>query len=105
MAEFRQAGGKIDITATKAIAYHEVVVIGNIIVVASHSASIGEKTSAYTEGVYEIKKGDGEITQGAKVYLTADGAITATAEGNTYAGIAWRNATANDVVADVKINA
>ena len=100
MAEFRQAGGKIDITATKAIAYHEVVVIGNIIAVASHSASIGEKTSAYTEGVYEIKKGNEEITQGAKVYLTADGA-----EGNTYAGIAWRNATANDVVADVKINA
>ena len=92
MAEFRQAGGKIDITATKAIAYHEVVVIGNIIAVASHSANIGEKTSAYTEGVYEIKKGNEEISQGAKVYLTADGAITATADGNTYAGIAWRNA-------------
>lgn len=105
MAEFRQAGGKIDITAKKEIAYHEVVVVGNVIAVASHSAGVGEKTSAYTEGVYEIKKGNEEIAQGAKVYLTSDGAITATAEGNTYAGIAWRDATANDVVVDVKINA
>lgn len=105
MAEFRQAGGKIDITATKEIAYHDVVVIGNIIAVASHSAKIGEQTSAYTEGVYEIKKDNKAITQGTKVYLTADGTITATAEGNTYAGVAWSDATANDVVADVKINA
>jgi len=67
------------------------------------------------EDVYSLPKDAAIIGQGAKVYFDADGnpvggtagsgALTATAEGNVYAGKAYAAATGADATVQVKLNA
>lgn len=57
----------------------------------------GEEVILATEGVFEMPKGAGEITQGAKLYLiSATGVITTVATGNVYAGYAFKAAANAD---------
>lgn len=71
--------------------------------------------SVEIEGVYEIRKATGAISQGVKLYWDADGnpvvgasqtgALTTTADGNTYAGIAYAAAGSTDPTVKIKLNA
>lgn len=71
--------------------------------------------SVAIENVYEIRKATGAITQGAKLYWDADGnpvggpsqtgALTTTADGNTYAGVAFAAAGSTVATVQIKLNA
>lgn len=91
------------------------VLIGSTLGVA-YTDIPGELTrTVMIEGVYSLPKDAAIISQGAKVYFDADGnpvggtagsgALTATAEGNVYAGIAYAAAAGADATVQVKLNA
>lgn len=71
--------------------------------------------SVAIEGVYEIRKITGAITQGADLYWDADGnpvglasglgCLTTTSSGNTYAGRAYAGAGSSDATVQIKLNA
>lgn len=106
MANFVQPGKTIQVVATGDIAYHGVVVVGDMIAVASHSAKKDDVISCDAEGVFAFDKKEAEaIGQGKKAYLGTDGKITATVGTNTYAGKVWKAALADDTTILVKINA
>lgn len=104
--QFVEAGEKFQYKATKAIGYHDIVVSGALVGVATKSAVANEIISCDAVGVYALDKTSGEaITQGAVVYVTTAGKITATAGSNTRAGVAWEAAVASDATVLVKLNA
>lgn len=102
---FYKAGTIIDYVATKAVAYNEVVQIGSIVGVASHSAEVGEAIACAVEGVFKFpKKASEKITAGTKVYMDAD-AVTATKGTSGVAlGTVWADASADDAEVQVRIN-
>lgn len=102
---FYKAGTIIDYVATKSVAYNEVVQIGSIVGVASHSAEVGEAVACSAEGVYKFPKTASEkITAGTKVYMVSD-AVTATQGTSGVAlGTAWADASADDTEIQVRIN-
>lgn len=102
---FYKAGTIIDYVATKAVAYNEVVQIGSIVGVASHSAEVGEAIACAVEGVYKFPKTASEnITAGTKVYMVSD-AVTATqGDSGVALGTAWADASADDTEIQVRIN-
>jgi len=105
MAEYREAGKKIDVTATAALTYHIPVVVGTLLAIPSKSAAIGETVSCDVDGVYEIvKKADEVITQGAEVFWLNGEALAATTTGAISCGVAWKAAAAADANVLVKIN-
>lgn len=102
---FYKAGTIIDYVATKAVGYGELVQIGGIVGVASHSAGVGEAVACSAEGVYKFPKTASEnITAGTKVYMVSD-AVTATQGTSGVAlGTAWAGASADDTEIQVRIN-
>lgn len=102
---FYKAGTIIDYVATKAVGYGELVQIGGIVGVASHSAGVGEAVACSAEGVYKFPKAASEnITAGTKVYMVSD-AVTATQGTSGVAlGTAWADASADDTEIQVRIN-
>lgn len=102
---FYKAGTIIDYVATKGVGYGELVQIGGIVGVASHSAGVGEAVACSAEGVYKFPKTASEnITAGTKVYMVSD-AVTATQGTSGVAlGTAWADASADDTEIQVRIN-
>lgn len=105
MAQFIEAGKKFEYTASGNIAYHEVVISGGLIGVATKAAVSGDVISCDAEGVFAIAKLEEAITQGTKVYLDSNKKVTATEGSNTPCGIAWAAAASADATCLVKINA
>ena len=108
-------GRCIDITAENDINGGDVVALSGCIAIASADIPQGETGACEVCGVYELAKAGGAISQGAKVYLDANGRITTAAttpgegEGaedtaNTYAGVAWEAAASGDATVQVNIN-
>ncbi len=91
------------------------VLVGKIFGVACVNIADGETENLDIEGVYEIRKVTGAITQGADLYWDADGnpvggpsgtgALTTTSSGNTYAGRAYAAATETAATVQIKLNA
>lgn len=102
---FYKAGTIIDYVATKDVGYGELVQIGDIVGVTSHSAGAGEAVACSAEGVYKFpKKASEKITAGTKVYMVSD-AVTATQGTSGVAlGTAWADASADDTEIQVRIN-
>lgn len=102
---FYKAGTIIDYVASKAVGYGEVVQIGGIVGVTSHSADVGEAVACSVEGVYKFpKKASEKITAGTKVYMDAN-AVTATKGTSGVAlGTVWADASADDAEVQVRIN-
>lgn len=104
MARFYQKGEKFNYTCSAAVGYHEVVISGALIGIASKAGASGDVIVCEADGVFELTKAAGAITQGAQVYLDSDKKVTTTAEGNTLCGIAWAAAKSDDTTCLVKIN-
>lgn len=82
MKNFVQPGKMIDVTATAAVSSGDVVVVGDMIGVASVDAAIGEKFALAVWGVFEVAKEAAAISEGAKVYWDAgDGEVKASSGG------------------------
>ncbi|USE38935.1 DUF2190 family protein [Endozoicomonas sp. SCSIO W0465] len=101
---YLQEGKTIEFTAAADVASGSAVVVGTVVVVAISTVLSGELAVGMTDGVFDLPKGTGAITQGAKVYLKSDGTITATASGNTAAGTCWSAAADSDTSIAVKLN-
>lgn len=61
--------------------------IGNFVGVAQTTKPAGEKFALWLDGSYELEVA-GALTEGQPVYITAAGALTATATGNSAFGVA-----------------
>lgn len=103
-----RAGIIMDYATTAAVTAGVPVIVGTVVGVPNKTFAAnadGNLVALECEGVFELGKDTAAIEQGVKVYLTSAGVITATATGNTLAGIAWNAATADDTKVFVKINA
>ena len=81
----------------------QVVVMGSKLGVAVGSAAEGETTVIMTEGVFELAKATGAITQGQRLYYDADAKKVTTAITPLFIGYATSAAGANDLTAEVLI--
>lgn len=101
-----QDGWCIDCTAAEDVNGGGLIVLGGMVAVAFTNIPKGETGACEATGVFELPNVAGTaIKQGDKVYAKAEGSITTTATGNTYAGVAWEAAAANAPTVLVKINA
>lgn len=105
-AIFRRNGDKFDYTCTADVANGDVIALpGGIVGVAERGGANGDVIALTTVGVFEFKTDAAAINAGAKVYLKSNGTVSATADGNTYLGIAWsEGAAASGATVMVKIN-
>ena len=105
-AIFRRNGDKYDYVCSADVACGDIIALpGGIVGVAEAGGKNGELIALTTVGVFELQTDGAAITAGAKVYLKSDGKATATADGNTYMGIAWsEGAAASGATVMVKIN-
>lgn len=98
-ATYWQRGETLDFTnATNAtIEANTIMAVGDIVGVAGTDIEPGETGSLHIAGVFKMPKATASdvIAMGKKVYFSAAG-ITATASGNTYAGIAAAATAATD---------
>lgn len=81
------------------------IVVGAWVGVALGDIADGATGSVAIEEVWDLPKEAEALTQGAVVYLTATGTITATSTDNTLAGKAFEAATSGAATVLVKLNA
>lgn len=108
-------GLTMNYTASAAIASGDLVVVGLRVGVAVADIANTETGTLELQGVFELPKVSGAITQGALVYWDADGnpvggvsgagGLTTTSNGNTLAGFAVEAAGETAATVKVKINA
>lgn len=99
------SGRTIDVTLAANIVSGVALLIGTLLGVAVTSGVIGDVVVFETEGVYDLPKAAGAITQGALVYWDdAAKNITTTSSGNTLIGKCWVAAGGGDATVSVKLN-
>lgn len=105
-AVFRRKGDKIDYVCTAAVACGDVIKLASGIVGVAEVGGVENEEIALTvSGVFEFATDGAAITQGALVYLKADGKVSATKDGNTLIGVAWNSApTTSGATVFVNIN-
>lgn len=91
MRNYIQKGDSIEFVATAAIASGAIVEVGALAGVSCGAYAIGDVVVVSLCGVYNVPKGAGAITQGAKVYSDAAGNATATVGTNVFLGYAWES--------------
>lgn len=108
MKNLVQDGKTIQYTATESeVKAGAVVIVEDVVGIAVAGGAKGETIALAVEGVYNLKKGSGAISQGKKVYANVTNnevTIVATASGNTFIGYAWNTAKAGDETIDVKLS-
>ena len=72
--------------------------------VAVKDRAVGETGIVDTDGVFELPKATGAVTQGAPLYIGADGKVTTTATDKAYCGRAFAAAGCSDATAKVMLN-
>jgi predicted RecA/RadA family phage recombinase len=91
MKNFVQKGNKITLVATAAIASGAIVEVGALAGVSAGAYAIGDTAVVELCGVYNLPKGAGAISQGAKLYSDAAGNATATVGTNVFLGYAFES--------------
>ena len=105
---FVQNGATIDFVAQADVSSGDVVIIGDIAVIALSDVKSGESGVGQTHGVWNVSaKQEDDITTGDILYWSdADNQATKTAtDNNTKLGIAWRDSGAGSASVDVKLTA
>jgi predicted RecA/RadA family phage recombinase len=104
MKNYKQSGKSVTVTVGATITGGQAILIGAILGIAFKAGVSGDDIEFSTEGVYDIPKAAGAITQGAKCYWddTAKN-ITTTASGNTHIGYCWYAAASGDATVSVKL--
>ncbi len=101
---YKGAGCTMTFVAAAVVLSGAALMVGDTAVVAKTDAASGETCVGEAEGVFNLPKAAGAISQGAKVYLSSDGQISTTASGNKLAGKCWAAAANGDNSVDVKLN-
>ncbi len=80
------------------------VLVGDLLGVALGNGSAGDTIQLALEGVFEMPKAAGAISQGAKIYWNAtDKNLTTTASGNKLAGYAFVGAASGDATVQLRL--
>ena len=102
---FIQPGNTLTLTAPSDVSSGDGVLVGTIFGIAAGAAVSGAEFEAMTEGVFEMTKATGAITQGAKVYWdNTNKNVTTTATANTLIGAATVAAASGDATVPVRLN-
>lgn len=107
MKNFVQRGKVLDFVngTGAAILSGALVIAGALFGIAVTDIAVGETGAVNLEGVYELPKAAGAITQGAKVYWDATaGNVVTTASGNTLIGYAFEAAASGATVVRVLLS-
>ena len=104
----KSEGLRIDYTPSSAVASGDVVVIGDIVAVATEPIAANVLGAVDVEGVFTFPKATtsaSAITAGAKLYWDDSGDVaTTTADSNKTAGYAVADAGATAATVDVKLS-
>lgn len=103
-AIYYSRGESIDYTPEADVKAGTIVVLGDLACVAKLDIKAGELGALATCGVYRVGKATGAIAIGAKVYVTAEGAATATEGSNKLIGTAIAEAAEADTEVIVLLN-
>jgi predicted RecA/RadA family phage recombinase len=102
---FVQDGEALTLTAPYAVTSGQGLLVGSIFGIAQETTAIGLDVVTLTEGVFDITKAVGAITQGAKVYWdNAARNITLTLTSNTLVGAATVAALSGDATVRVRLD-
>ncbi len=103
MKNYIEAGNTLDWTnsTTADVSSGDLVVVGDLVGVASGNIAAGGEGVLLTAGVFEIPKDTTEIAQGKTVYFSS-GKATATS-GSPIAGKAWKLAAKADATCWVRL--
>ena len=104
MKNFISCGDYMEVTLAAAIVSGAGLLTNDTFGVASKSGAIGDKVNVALEGVFELPKATGAISQGAKVYWdnTAKN-ITTTAMGNKLVGVCMAAVLSGDTKVQVRL--
>lgn len=104
MKNYIQNGDVLDAVLGADVASGGVVVVGELVGVATTAGKSGDTIAVNLCGVFEVAKATGAINQGAKVYWDAGNSnATTTASGNKQIGHAWLAAQSGDATVQVKL--
>ena len=108
MAKFIHEGRRVDYTPESAVAAGDVVVVGDLIGVATQPIAASALGSLAVEGVFAFPKATGEgtaLTQGTKVYWDADNSqVVTTGNDHKQLGFVTKAAADADETVQVKID-
>lgn len=97
-------GWHLPFTAGANITGGDLVKVGSVIGVATGDIASGADGVAVVHGVYSVGKESEAIDQGTALYYKeSTGKVTATAQGNTFAGYAWGSALLADTTVDLRL--
>lgn len=104
MKNFIEDGNTINVTATDTIKSGDMVALTGKIVIAITDAAVNETIACKTNGVFEIPKDTGAVTQGQALYYNATSKkITTTQNTNVLVGYAHEAAESGDATVKVRI--
>jgi predicted RecA/RadA family phage recombinase len=105
MASYSQAGCLIEHTPSAAVAAGAVVLLGDLVTVATHSIAANAAGTVAVDGVWSIAKAAGAVSQGALLYWDAtNSVVTTTASTHKRAGKAAAAAASGDASVMVILN-
>ena len=99
---FARNGSNIDYVCTGTVKRGDVLVVNDLIAIAAVNGEAGKVIAAYTEGVFRLPKGTGELAQGKKVFWDAS-TKKVVATGDVALGIVWATAASTDTTVQVKL--
>lgn len=105
MKNFVQKGENIDLIAPRALVSGGGFLVGTLFAIASDNAANGAAVVGVTVGVFDLPKGAGAVTAGAKLYWDNTAfVVTTTVGSNVLIGAATRAAASGDATARVRLN-
>lgn len=104
MRNFISSGDRLTLAAPYAVTSGAGLQVGQLFAVATGPAANGANVECMTEGVFDLAKAVGAITQGAYVYWdnTAKN-VTTTSTSNKLIGVATQAALSGDATARVNV--
>lgn len=104
MKNYIQEGRQIDLTASGAVTSGDLVVVGELVGVATTDAVASEVYAVSTTGVFDLAKGAGALTVGTKVYAAAGvGNNVTTTDTDVEVGVVVADAASDDTVVRVRL--
>lgn len=104
MKNYVKKGDYLTITSSELVKSGDVIIVGNLIGIATTDAAVGDPLTIATRGVYELLKAEQEeLDLGATAYFKA-GKVTKTAAGAKVIGLVVERANGADATCQVKLN-
>lgn len=103
MKNFICEGNRMQVILSSPVQSGDVVIVGDMVTVSQDTGAIDDTVVVYTKGVFELPKGTGALSQGAKVYWDSILKKITTSESANIAGYVYYPASSANTVVQVKI--